>query len=101
MCEDLPAFYAGDYGKVRGQHYDIVLNGVEIGGGSVRIHDPEMQEYTFQDVLQVSNAPLMIAFSSLHRSLMNAPAPARGPVSSVCVRVSDVSCNIWPSDQEI
>lgn len=54
MYEDLPAFYAGDYGRVRGQHYDIVLNGVEIGGGSVRIHDPEMQEYVFQNVLEVS-----------------------------------------------
>ena len=54
MYEDLPAFYAGDYGRVRGQHYDIVLNGVEIGGGSVRIHDHAMQEYVFRDVLQVS-----------------------------------------------
>lgn len=54
MYEDLPAFYAGDYGRVRGQHYDIVLNGVEIGGGSVRIHDHAMQEYVFQNVLQVS-----------------------------------------------
>ncbi|KAF9782286.1 hypothetical protein BJ322DRAFT_210121 [Thelephora terrestris] len=53
MYEDLPAFYAGDYGRVRGQHYDLVLNGVEIGGGSVRIHDSEMQEYVFQDVLQL------------------------------------------------
>jgi aspartyl-tRNA synthetase len=53
MYEDLPAFYAGDYGRVRGQHYDIVLNGVEIGGGSVRIHDPAMQEYVFRNVLQV------------------------------------------------
>lgn len=54
MYEDLPAFYAGDYARVRAQHYDIVLNGVEIGGGSVRIHDPAMQEYVFRDVLQVS-----------------------------------------------
>ena len=79
MYEDLPAFYAGDYGRVRGQHYDIVLNGVEIGGGSVRIHDPEMQEHTFQNVLQVSNAPPTISVSSLHHSLMNAPAPVCGP----------------------
>jgi aspartyl-tRNA synthetase len=28
---------------VRGQHYDLVVNGVELGGGSVRIHDPGMQ----------------------------------------------------------
>ncbi len=39
--------------QVRGQHYDLVLNGVEIGGGSVRVHDPAMQEYIFSNVLQV------------------------------------------------
>jgi len=66
MYEDLPAFYAGDYARVRAQHYDIVLNGVEIGGGSVRIHDPEMQEYVFQNVLQVSISPPTISFFSFH-----------------------------------
>ena len=40
--------------QVRGQHYDLVLNGIEIGGGSVRIHDAEMQEFVFSEVLQVS-----------------------------------------------
>lgn len=60
MYEDLPAFYAGDYGRVRGQHYDLVLNGVEIGGGSVRIHDPAMQEYVFQHILQVSRHPPVV-----------------------------------------
>jgi aspartyl-tRNA synthetase len=39
--------------QVRGQHYDLVLNGVEIGGGSVRVHDAAMQEYIFSQVLQV------------------------------------------------
>ena len=29
--------------RVRAQHYDLVVNGVEVGGGSVRIHDAEMQ----------------------------------------------------------
>lgn len=78
MYEDIPAFYAGDYGRVRGQHYDLVLNGVEIGGGSVRIHDPAMQEYVFQNVLQVSThykqCPFPIS-SSLHASAPDPLAP--------------------------
>ncbi len=39
--------------QVRGQHYDLVLNGTEIGGGSVRVHDANMQEYIFSEILQV------------------------------------------------
>lgn len=34
--------------KVRSYGYDIVLNGVELGGGSVRIHDPELQHMMFE-----------------------------------------------------
>ena len=40
--------------QVRGQHYDLVLNGVEIGGGSVRVHDAAMQDCIFSQVLKVS-----------------------------------------------
>lgn len=40
--------------RIRGQHYDLVLDGVEIGGGSVRIHDGDMQENVFSRILEVS-----------------------------------------------
>lgn len=44
--------------KVIGEHYDIVLNGVELGGGSRRIHSAPMQEYILREVLKMSEERL-------------------------------------------
>ena len=45
--EDIPLMET-DPGKVRANAYDLVINGVEIGGGSVRIHDSSLQKLMFK-----------------------------------------------------
>ncbi len=47
MDEDIP-YLDSDPGRVRAKAYDIILNGVEIGGGSIRIHTAEMQKKMFE-----------------------------------------------------
>ncbi len=45
--EDI-AIFESDPGKVRANAYDCVVNGVELGGGSIRIHDQELQQRMFK-----------------------------------------------------
>lgn len=45
--EDIPLLET-DPGKVRANAYDMVINGVEVGGGSIRIHDSELQNQMFK-----------------------------------------------------
>ena len=42
-----------DPSKAKAEHYDLVVNGVELGGGSRRIHDARVQEFILKDVLKV------------------------------------------------
>jgi len=52
VAEDVPKL-TSDPKAVRGQHYDIVVNGVELGGGSIRIHNRDVQKTIFEEVLQI------------------------------------------------
>ena len=47
-AEDMPLFEAKKFPEVRAEAYDVVLNGVEIGGGSMRIYEPPLQEKMFE-----------------------------------------------------
>ena len=46
-AEDVAKLEAGDFANVRAEAYDVVLNGVELGGGSIRIHEQDLQAKVF------------------------------------------------------
>lgn len=50
--EDIPYLQSKPL-EVRAEHFDLVVNGVEVGGGSARIHDPELQNFILKDVIKV------------------------------------------------
>lgn len=64
-------------GKVRALAYDIVLNGVELGGGSIRIHDPELQARLFR-VLGIPQQEIDDRFGHLIRALSYGAPPHGG-----------------------
>ncbi|KAG8834817.1 hypothetical protein FRC17_006925 [Serendipita sp. 399] len=79
MVEDIPLLKQGgpSLTKVRGQHYDLVLNGTEIAGGSVRIHDPKLQTYIFENILELSPTERE-RFSELVSALESGAPPHAG-----------------------
>ena len=58
-------------------HYDLVINGVEVGGGSRRIHVAEVQEYVFREVLGMDDAGIA-RFSHLLDALRAGCPPHAG-----------------------
>ncbi len=62
--DDLALLAAGDYAKVRAVAYDVVLNGYELGGGSIRIHEKDLQAQMFS-VLGVGPEEQQIKFGHL------------------------------------
>jgi aspartyl-tRNA synthetase len=62
--EDMEKLEAGDFANVRAVAYDVVLNGYELGGGSIRIHEKDLQAKMFE-VLGVGPEEQQIKFGHI------------------------------------
>ena len=76
-AEDLPLLEQKKFAEMRAEAYDVVLNGVEIGGGSMRIHEPQLQTNMFE-VLGVRAADQQSMFGHLLRALRLGAPPHGG-----------------------
>jgi aspartyl-tRNA synthetase len=76
-AEDMPLFEAKNFPNVRADAYDVVLNGVEIGGGSMRIYEPELQDRMFE-ALGISPQDRQLQFGHLLRALRLGAPPHGG-----------------------
>ncbi len=67
-----------DTRAVRSQAYDVVLNGVEIGGGSIRIHQRELQDRVFRSVLQIDDEKVEKLFGYMLKAFRFGAPPHGG-----------------------
>ncbi|KAG5440502.1 hypothetical protein PCK2_000436 [Pneumocystis canis] len=67
--------------SVRANHYDIVVNGVEIGGGSIRIHDAVLQKHIMENILKISQYEIN-QFSHLFK-ILSSGCPPHGGIALV------------------
>jgi aspartyl-tRNA synthetase len=75
--EDIPLLEAGEYAKVRAVAYDVVLNGYELGGGSLRIHESDLQAKMFS-VLGVTPEKQQEQFSHILEAFQFGAPPHGG-----------------------
>ena len=76
-ADDVPLLESGKYAEVRAEAYDIVLNGVEIGGGSIRIHEADLQSQMFS-VLGVNEEQQTSMFGHLLKAFKFGAPPHGG-----------------------
>lgn len=80
--EDLQYLESGEYDKIRARSYDLVLNGNEIGSGSVRIHKKDMQKKIF-DIIGFDEAEAQRRFGFLLQAFEYGAPPHAGAAYGV------------------
>ena len=98
VTEDIPLLKT-DPKKVRGQHYDVVVNGVELGGGSIRIHQPDVQKTVFEEVLQIPPDMVKARFGYMLEAFRYG-APPHGGIALGFDRLIAILCNT-PSIRDV
>ena len=98
VAEDIPMLKS-DPKKVRGQHYDIVVNGVELGGGSIRIHQPDVQKMVFEEVLQIAPDETKLRFGYMLEAFRYG-APPHGGIALGFDRLIAILCGT-PSIRDV
>jgi aspartyl-tRNA synthetase len=98
VAEDIPLLKT-DPKKVRGQHYDMVVNGVELGGGSIRIHQPDVQKMVFEDVLQITPEETKLRFGYMLEAFRYG-APPHGGIALGFDRLCAILCGT-PSIRDV
>ena len=98
VAEDVPLLLS-DPKKVRGQHYDVVVNGTELGGGSIRIHQPDVQKTIFEQVLQIPPEMVMARFGYMLEAFRYG-APPHGGIALGFDRLNAILCGT-PSIRDV
>ncbi|MDB6032926.1 MAG: aspartyl-tRNA synthetase [Verrucomicrobiales bacterium] len=98
VTEDIPLLKT-DPKKVRGQHYDIVVNGVELGGGSIRIHQPDVQKTIFEEILQIPPDETRLRFGYMLDAFQYG-APPHGGIALGFDRLIAILCGT-PSIRDV